>query len=105
MKRKRILSMALCVLLLVSLLPVGALAADDNCAHHPEDHDCGANCTYICETCVEEIQAMVNDLPEMTAITAKMMSGMLMVKLFSEACSAPWSRAVPMKVTMQRRAM
>ena len=69
MRLKKALCMALCALMLVSLLPVGALAAEEHCEHHPADHVCGANCDYVCDICVAEIRAMVDALPDMTAIT------------------------------------
>lgn len=41
------------------------------CAHHNHDADCGGllnNCCYVCDTCVAEIQAMVDALPAMNEI-------------------------------------
>lgn len=43
------------------------------CAHHDHDESCGGllnACAYICQTCVEEIQAMVNALPAGDALIA-----------------------------------
>lgn len=37
------------------------------CAHHNHDENCGGllnNCTYVCQTCVAEIQQMINALPD-----------------------------------------
>lgn len=42
------------------------------CAHHNHDEACGGMtnaCSFLCETCVAEIQAMVNALPDMEDIT------------------------------------
>jgi len=37
------------------------------CEHHNHDESCGGllnNCTYVCQTCIYEIQQMVNALPD-----------------------------------------
>jgi len=59
----------LCVLCGVCAAEGGSGIILPSCAHHAHDASCGGLnnlCTHICRICVEEIQQMMNALPEIT---------------------------------------
>ena len=55
MKLKRLLSAAVCVLLLCSLLSLSALAAEESCGHHTHGESCAEDCSQLCDTCVADL--------------------------------------------------
>lgn len=71
---KKLAAMLLALSMLCVLCGVCAAEGGDeiilpSCAHHAHDASCGGLnnlCTHICRICVEEIQQMVNALPEIT---------------------------------------
>ncbi len=69
--KERIISVFLVLFLMLTMIPVSAFAADvEECTHHTaHDVDCGGMqdaglCTYVCNECLEKVQAMINDLPD-----------------------------------------
>lgn len=83
---KKLLSILLALCLVLSVLPLTALASQDTegngaersaaCEHgHIHDESCGGvthgdNCTYLCQGCADALQALVDALPAMAEVAA-----------------------------------
>lgn len=74
---KKLICAILVLCLMLSCVPFAVMAdgvsEEPGCSHHVHDASCtGASgtCTYVCETCVAEVTALVSQLPGMYEINA-----------------------------------